>query len=82
MNKWIRNIFLTEDEKLVLKLYENCQRADFTRHFEVSTKNCFNFTDIVQKTDEVIKGGDSAWTTASKGKISATAFLKGSENNA
>lgn len=76
MNKRIRKECLTEDEKLVLKLYHQCEYAVFKLHDVKNPLDCFAFTDQVKVTSELRGDNEVKWTTAKRGKIEATAFLK------
>lgn len=76
MNKRISKKYLTEDEKLVLKLYHQCESAKFNIHNVQNPLDCFAFTDQVKVTSEFRNGGGAMWTTAGKGKIEVTAFLE------
>nr|WP_319218482.1 hypothetical protein [uncultured Trichococcus sp.] len=76
MNKRIRKKYLTEDEKKVLELYRECDNVKFYKLDEANALDCFAFTDLVKVTSEVHRVDTHVWTTAAKGKIEATAFLK------
>ena len=76
MNKRMKKKYLTEDEKLVLKLYQKCQKAEFAIYAVEKPLDCFVFTDQVEVTSQLETHGGSIWTTAKKGKIKANAFLK------
>lgn len=76
MNKRMRKKYLTQDEKLVIELYRQCQYAEFKIYRVEKPLDCFAFTDQVEVTSELHKNGGSIWTNAMNGKIEATAFLK------
>ena len=67
---------LTREEKLVLELYGKCDNVNFYKFDETNVLDCFNFTDRVEVTSEVIRSQGSIWTEAKKGKIEASAFMK------
>ena len=76
MNKRMKKKYLTEDEKLVLKLYHQCKKAEFKIYNVEKPLDCFAFTDQVEVTSQLDSHGGAIWTNAKKGKINATAFLK------
>ena len=67
---------LTQDEKLVLELYRKCDKVNFYKFDETNVLGCFNYTDLVEVTSEIVRSQWSIWTEATKGKIEASAFLK------
>ena len=67
---------MTQDEKLVLELYRKCDKVSFYKFDETNVLDCFDYTDLVEVTSEVVRSQGSIWTEATKGKIEASAFLK------
>ena len=67
---------LSQEERLVLELYRKCDNVHFFKFDENDALECFDFTDKVEVTSEVQSTGEHIWTTAKKGKIEASAFLK------
>ena len=75
MNKRISKKNLTEDEKMVLSLYHQCEKLEFVKYNEKNSNDALSFTNQlgISKTK---KAGDTNWTESTKGKIRAIAFLK------
>lgn len=66
---------LSEEEKIVLKLFRECKSATFCRH-ECEFTEAQVFAGILGENVEIKEREGRLWVESDRGKINVAAFLK------
>ncbi|MGM0173669.1 hypothetical protein [Enterococcus sp. DIV0800] len=74
MNKRIRKKYLSEEERIVLKLYRKCDSVDFWL-YNAQTSKANHFVSILAES-KFKESNSDMWFQADDGKICATGFIK------
>lgn len=74
MNKRIRKKYLSDEERIVLRLYRECDSVDFWLHRTETSKAKYFVSTLDEP--EIKESSGNIWFKAEKGKIEATGFIK------